>query len=137
MKYHLFFLFVLASLVQRAEAAGYVSNAFVVQAEDNEEILTNRDIACIKIDKSGKDEAASITLTPEARRYFATFTKQNKEKKLAIMVCGREVSKPVIKSTIGSGMVQIGQLNADDVKCLKSSFDTEAVCRDCPVCKGP
>jgi preprotein translocase subunit SecD len=127
-----FFLFAV-----EVEAAQYVSNAFAVRDEANEEILTNRDIACVKISKMGKSEAATITLLPEATRFFATYTKQNKEKPLAILVCGRQASKPIIKTAITSGKLTIGSLTTDDVKCLKNSFDTEAICRDCPVCKGP
>jgi len=44
-----------------------------------------------------------ITFTPEGRKRFAEVTRQNIDKRLAIIVEGRIVSAPVIRSEISGG----------------------------------
>lgn len=131
-KYLRITLAVLSAVITLVASAEYTPNAFAIQNEDSHQIITNQDINCVRI--NGKN-SASIKLTAEARRFFYEFTNNNKGKSLTTMLCGKPLTTAKIMSPI-SGEFTISNLKKDHLRCLKSSFDTKAVCYDCRVCKN-
>ncbi|NPB05300.1 MAG: protein translocase subunit SecD [Aquificae bacterium] len=62
--------------------------------------------------------AVGFTLTPEAARRFAEFTEKNVGKPMAIVLDGRVVSAPVIRSRISDRGIITGHFTTEEVKNL-------------------
>ncbi len=72
-----------------------------------EAALTNADITSATVKPASKGYGVEVVFTEEGRQKFASLTKNNVEKHLAIIVDGEIVSAPIIKTPITGGMARI------------------------------
>jgi preprotein translocase subunit SecD len=82
--------------------------------------LTNEDIAEVKATEDDrKQPMISITLTKDGAAKMKKVTEEHRDKLLAILVDGKVISAPVIKSAIAEGKVQItGKFTKEEVDKL-------------------
>lgn len=68
--------------------------------------------------------AIEVTFTPEGRKRFAEVTRQSIDKRLAIIINGRLISAPVIKSEIPGGKAMItGNFSTSEAEQLNHSIN--------------
>ena len=70
-------------------------------------VLTNTHIASAKVKDSPHGSQIEVVFTEQGRQVFAKLTRENIEKRVAIIVDGEVVSAPVIKTAITGGMAVI------------------------------
>jgi preprotein translocase subunit SecD len=82
--------------------------------------LTNDDIAEVKASEdSQKQPSISITLTKDGAAKMKKISEEHRDKPLAIVVDGKVISAPVIKSVIADGKVQItGKFTQQEIEKL-------------------
>jgi preprotein translocase subunit SecD len=72
-----------------------------------EAMLTNADIASATVKPSPDGHGIEVVFTEEGKQTFASLTKANVEKHLAIIVDGEIISAPIIKAPITGGVALI------------------------------
>jgi preprotein translocase subunit SecD len=79
--------------------------------------ITNEDIAEAKvITDERKDPAIEITFTKEGQKKMAKMTKDHKDKPLAILVDGKVVSAPIVKSEVSEKALITGKFTKEEAE---------------------
>ena len=101
---------VLATTVYGAESATKHSIVEVKPSVSADPILTDQDIADVKVVTSQSNATLQITLNKDAAERFKTYTAAHVGEKLDILVDGQINSSPVIKTPIEGGHLEITML---------------------------
>ncbi|HAW53325.1 MAG TPA: hypothetical protein DCX54_13520, partial [Flavobacteriales bacterium] len=113
-------------LGQNKAEAGFVEMEFYKSKRtafiDPAPIIVNHDIESAVVETGGrviKEPVIRLVLSQEASKKFATFTEQNINKPLAIIVNGKIMSMPIIREKITSGLVVIaGRFTKEEAEAI-------------------
>ena len=109
-----------------SEKSGFCLFALKINAE-GKPLLVRSDVELVKIvtDKENQDTKIQIKLKPEAVGVFATATKNNLNKAIAIVIDDRVYSWPVVRSVIAGGEIEVtGSFSAKEVSYFPAIFNS-------------
>jgi len=104
------------------EVRGSSNSVFV----SDEVALTGRHVEKVSFDKDENSPLLLLTLTEEGAKAMREITSRNLNKKLAIVLNGKVVSAPTIRSTITKNVAITGQLfDSNDLVAFQQAVDNK------------
>ena len=77
-------------------------------------MLTGKDLADANADAAEGQAFVKIALLPDAAERFRVATRDNMQRRMAVVIDGKVASAPVIQAEIPGGSIQIGLGDATD-----------------------
>ena len=104
------------------EVRGSSNSVFV----SDEVALTGRHVEKVSFDKDENSPLLLLTLTEEGAKAMGEITSRNLNKKLAIVLNGKVLSAPTIRSTITNNVAITGQLfDSNDLVAFQQAVDNK------------